>query len=223
MPIQINLLAEAQAVEEMRRRDPVKRAIAVAILLVIVALAWSGIVELKVIAAKGVLAQVQTQINAKNNEYQAVVAQKVKIGAIQTKLNALQTLQGSRFLQGSLLNALQHATVTDVQLIRLREDQSYALKAGSDAKTNGTEVIPATPATVTEKIVLHLYARDFSANPGDQVNKFREAIAKQPYFQAMLDKTNGVQLAAPPSPPQNDAAKPYVLFTVDCNFREVTR
>ena len=35
---------------------------------------------------------------------------------------------------------------------------------------------------------MHLDARDFSANPGDQVNKFKEAIAKQAYFQAMLDQ-----------------------------------
>ena len=30
--------------------------------------------------------------------------------------------------------------------------------------------------------MVHLDARDFSANPGDQVNKFKEAIAKQAYF-----------------------------------------
>ena len=223
MPIQINLLAEAQAAEEMRRRDPVKRAIFIGVVLVIIALGWSGIVELQVIQAKSGLSTVQAQINVKNNEYQAVVAQKVKIGVIQTKLNALQNLQAARFLQGSLLNSLQHATVPDVQVTRLREDQSYVLKEGTEAKTNGTQVIPATPATVTEKITLHLDARDSSVNPGDQVNKFREAIAKQPYFLAMLNKTNGVQLAAPPSPPQTDAAKPYVMFMVDCHFREVAR
>lgn len=44
MPIRLNLLAEAQAMEEMRRRDPVKRAIWVGSLLVAVALAWAGYV-----------------------------------------------------------------------------------------------------------------------------------------------------------------------------------
>ena len=44
MPIHINLLAEAQAAEELRRRDPVKRAIFIGISLVIVALMWSGMV-----------------------------------------------------------------------------------------------------------------------------------------------------------------------------------
>jgi len=39
MPIRINLLAESQALEEMRRRDPVKRAIWVGVLVVSLLLA----------------------------------------------------------------------------------------------------------------------------------------------------------------------------------------
>ena len=39
MPIRLNLLAEAQALEESRRRDPVKRAVWAGVFLVL-ALAW---------------------------------------------------------------------------------------------------------------------------------------------------------------------------------------
>jgi len=42
MPIRLNLLAEAQAAEEARRRDPVKRAIWIGALLVSVVLVWSS-------------------------------------------------------------------------------------------------------------------------------------------------------------------------------------
>jgi len=223
MPIHINLLAEAQAAEELRRHDPVKRAIFISILLVAAALLWSGMVEINAILAKERLDGVQSAINAKTSPYQRVMSDKKKIEVIQAKLDALQKLQASRFLQGSLLNALQHATVNDVQLTRLRVEQSYFLTEGTDPQTNSDRVIAGRPATVKERIAVHLDARDFSANPGDQVNKFREAIAKQAYFQTMLDKTNGVQLASPPSPPQTDMGKPYVTFTLDCHFLEVTR
>jgi hypothetical protein len=223
MPIHINLLAEAQAAEELRRRDPVKRAVFLGVSLVIVALMWSGMVEVNDILAKERFAGVQMAINAKTNEYQRVWADQKKIGMIQVKLAALQEIQGARFLQGSLLDALQHATVDGVQLTRLRVDQAYLYTEGTDTITNGDQVIPGRPATVKERIIAHIDARDFSANPGDQVNRFKDVIAKEPYFQAMLDKTNGVQLANPPSAPQTDADKPYVLFTLDCRYPEVAR
>jgi hypothetical protein len=132
-------------------------------------------------------------------------------------------LQSARFLQGNLLDALQHATVEGVQMTRLRVDQAHIFKEGSMAQTNGDLVTAGKPATVKETIVVHLDARDYSANPGDQVNKFKEAIARQAYFQAMLNKTNGVQLANPPSAPQTDTGKPYVMFTLDCRYPEVIR
>lgn len=40
MPIRINLLNEALAEEDMRRRDPVKRAIFIGVFLVAVSLVW---------------------------------------------------------------------------------------------------------------------------------------------------------------------------------------
>ena len=76
---------------------------------------------------------------------------------------------------------------------------------------------------IREKIVLHLNATDSSANPGDQVNKFQTTIARQPYFEKMLSKTNAVQLASPPSALQTDASKPYVTFMLDCCFPEQIR
>jgi hypothetical protein len=223
MTIHINLLAEAQAAEELRRRDPVKRALFIGASLVVVSLMWSGIVKINTFLAQERLAGVQGSINAQTNASQHVEADLKKIAAIQLKLAALQKLQAARFLQGNLLDALQHATVEGVQLTKLHLDQSFVITEGTAAQTNGTQVVAGRPATVKEKIIAHFDARDFSANPGDQVNKFKDVIAKQAYFRAMLDKTNGVQLANPPSAPQTEGGKPYVLFTLDCRYPEVVR
>ena len=117
MPIHINLLAEAQAAEELRRQDPVKRAIyhrRVAGRRVPDVERHGGGQRLSWRA--NVLPGCKWTINAKTNAYQRVVSDQKKVDAIQAKLTALQKLQAARFLQGNLLNALQHATVNDVQL-----------------------------------------------------------------------------------------------------------
>ena len=215
MPIHINLLAEAQAAEQMRRHDPVKRATFIGASLVLLALVWSGVVEINVVLAREGFATTQMEIASKTNAFQRVEMEQRQVGQAKFKLAALQKLQGARFLQGSLLNALQQATVEGVQLTRLRLDQSYSTMAASDGNTNSDRI--------REKIVLHLSAKDSSANPGDQVNKFQTIIAKQPYFEAILSKTNAIQLAGPPSALQTDAAKPYVTFMLDCYFPDHIR
>ena len=215
MPIHINLLAEAQAAEEMRRHDPVKRATFFGASLVVLALVWSGIVEINVVLVRESLAATQSEIASKTNAFQQVQMEVRQAGQNRFKLTALQKLQAARFLQGNLLNALQQATVDGVQLTRLRLDQSYSVMAASGDKTNDDHI--------RERIVLHLSARDSSANPGGQVNKFQTTIAKQPYFGAMLSKTNAVQLSGSPSALQTDASKPYVTFALDCYFPDQIR
>jgi hypothetical protein len=215
MPIHINLLAEAQAAEEMRRHDPVKRAMFLGGVLVVVFLGWAGTVAIFGMEARATLTGVKTHIDTRTNEFQHVMLEQQKLIQAKSKLMALQKLQAARFLQGNLLNALQQATVEGVQLTRLRVEQTYAELGEKGGKTNNEHI--------KESIILHLSAKDSSANPGDQVNKFQNAIARQPYFQAMLSKTNGVQLAGPPSAVQTDSGKPYVTFMLDCRFADQVR
>ena len=192
MPIRINLLAEAQATEDSRRRDPVKRMIVLGVFAAALMLLWWSWLQLRVIVANRNLSQVEAQIQSRTNTSQLVLISQAKMIGANEKLAALQKLSQSRFLQGNLLNALQQTTVDGVQLLRLHVDQTYFTTEGTAPKTNGTRVTPGQPGTVTEKIVVSLDARDYSSNPGDQVKKFKEAISQQPYFQAALNKTNGV-------------------------------
>lgn len=219
MPIHINLLAEARAAEDMRRRDPVKRALFVGISLVAVALAWGAMEAVEVLLAKGQLTSVEVTVDTKTNAYQSILLNQKQIADDNKKIDMLNELQAGRFLQGNLLDALQHCVVDDVQLTGLRVSQSYSVTEATPAK-NGA---PARPARSTEKISLRLDARDFSPNPGDQVNKFKEAIAKNSYFQAMLDKTNAVQLAGQPSAPLTEDGRTFVNFTLECDFPEKVR
>jgi hypothetical protein len=222
MPIRINLLAEAHAIEDLRRRDPVKRAIWIGICLVLLVLAWSSSLQLKAMIAKGELSRVAAQVSTRANEYQQVLANQRKLAEMNQKLAALEQLATNRLLKGTLLNAMQHATIDDVQLMRLRTEEAYTYNEEIKPKTNSNDrLIPGKPASVTERILVTLDAKDSSANPGDQVNKLKQAVNDAPYFQAMLGKTNQVRLANL-SPPQM-GEKPFVLFSLECRFPEKTR
>lgn len=223
MPIHINLLAEAQAAEDLRRRDPVKRAIFVGSSLVVLMLFWGLMGQINLSLANQGLVGVNIQIDARNKDYTNVVARLNQIAVAKFEMDSLKKLQAARFLQGNLLNALQHIAVNGVQLTRLRVEQRYLVTPGTDPKMGPNGVSPGTPGKSRETIVLFLDARDYSPNPGDQVNNFKRAIAEQPYFKTMLDKTNSVELVGLPSPQTDPDGKNFASFTVECHFPEHLR
>ena len=214
MPIRLNLLAEAQAAEDLRRRDPIKRVVFGGVLVVALVFVWWSWLQLRVMVAKSNLSQIEAQIQSHTNTYQVVLVNEKKITEAKENLAALQKLTHNRFLQGNLLDALQSATVPGVQLVRLRVDQTYQANQGTEVQTN---------VTITEKIVLTLDAEDFSSNPGDQVNRFKDAISDEPYFKAELGRTNVVRLTNLSAPQVDPGGKPSVLFTLQCAYPNRTR
>ncbi|HEV2330164.1 MAG TPA: hypothetical protein VGY56_15385 [Verrucomicrobiae bacterium] len=218
MPIRINLLAEAQAAEEMRRRDPVKRVVIGGVLLLAAMAVWSSTVQLKVMLANRELGQAQFRLDSHKNAYDAAITNNAKIAAIKLKISALNQLINCRMLQGNLLNALQKVSVDNVQMTGIRVDQAYAVSGG----TKGKDGIP-TKSFVTERTVVTLTARDSSPNPGDQVGKFMQALARQDYFRGMLDKSNDVVLTDESSPQLDQSGRNYVSFSVECHFPDHKR
>jgi hypothetical protein len=210
MPIRLNLLAEAQAAEDLRRRDPVKRVIILSVLLVAGILMWGSTLQLKVIIENRNLSSVQFQVDSETNAYNMALSGNAKIVETKKKIAALQKLTNARLLQGNLLNALQKVTVDNVQLMRIRVNQVYIPHSGK------------TP-TITERTSVTLDARDSSSNPGDQVGKFKAALAAHPYFKEMLDPTNSISLTDESSPETDAEGKNFVLFTLECHFPDKTR
>ena len=223
MPIRINLLAEANALEELRRRDPVKRAIWAGVALVVLVLAWSSSLQVKAMIAKGELSRVAGQLSTRTNEFQLVLANQRKLGEANRKLSLLQQMATNRMLHGTLLDAMQRINLDDVQLMRLKTDEIYIYNEEIKTKTNANDhIVPGRPASVTERITITLEAKDSSPNPGDQVNKFKQTVSQSRYFQDSLGKNCEARLANL-SPPQTTEGKPFVLFTLECKFPEKTR
>jgi hypothetical protein len=225
MPIRLNLLAEAQAAEDLRQRDPVKRAIWLAALTVVLMLVFSSFLQLRATFANSELSQVESQISSHTNAYQQVLDNRNKIAEVRQKLGKLRQLSSNRFLNGTLLNAFQQTTVEDVQLLRLRADLTYLCNEGTKTRTNDQGVlIKGRPATATENIRLTLEGNDSSPNPGDQLNKFKQVLAAHSYFKQMLTRTNAISLKNLSSPQVSPTSgKPCVVFTLECRYPEVTR
>jgi hypothetical protein len=219
MPIRINLLAEAIAVEELRRRDPVKRAVFGGAFLVALSLVWFSSIWLTYVVEKQRLNQIDADIEARTKDYNQVQANLKKIADLKLRMDDLDRLTAARFLQGNLMNALQQTYLPNVQLSHLRVDQSYSATPAVPAKTNSFGVIPGQPPAITEHVTLTMDAKDFSANPGDQIQHFKDALFKQDFFGSCL-QTNGIRLSAVSALQTPLDTKPYVLFSLECRLKD---
>jgi hypothetical protein len=224
MPIRINLLAEAQAIEESRRKDPVKRAILGGILIVVGVMIWSSTVQVKIASARANLTGLQASWKKIEQSYQAAIDTKHESLETEEKLVGLQQLTTNRFLWGTTLNALQQTLngIDDVQVLRVKAEQTYFQTEEIKAKTGETR--PPKAATAIEKIVMTIDGVDFTTPSGGQINKFKARIASDPFFQSTLNKTNGVTLLSF-SQPQTDALhpNPFVKFSLQCLVPEKVR
>jgi hypothetical protein len=223
MPIRLNLLAETQAQEDMRRRDPVKRAFVGGIIAVSLMVLWIASLWFKAIAYNSEISSLEHIMQLHADQNKEVMNNLKQIGEITQKLSALDKLSTNRFLVANMLNALQQSTVSEVQLLRLKLDDTLTLSEEVKAAAGRA----ARPASVTEKIILTLDAKDSCSKPGDLIPQFKQKIAAAPYFDAMLNKGDqervhlkdgsygAVQIGL-----DNKAFQPFAL---ECRFKEKTR
>ena len=226
MPIRINLLAEIQAAEDERRKDPVKRAFIAAAVVVGAVAVWTATLQVKVMAANREVTQLQSQWKSIEKDYQAAVGTQRKNLETDDKLAALRALSTNRFLWGNVLGSFAQTlnNIDDVQIVRMKVDQTYHLVEATPNRTNGTTVVRGKPGTATEKIALVIDAMDSSAQAGTKVTRFKDAIGAQTYFQQSLAKTNGLLLLSQSAPQVNPGSgSQFVMFQLQCTFPEKVR
>ena len=229
MPIRINLLAEAQAAEDLRRRDPAKRAIWVAALLVAGILGWSSVLGMKSWAASSTLNNRVLESQGLSKQYDLAKDNQKKLTEAEAKLAALTSFTSNRFLQANVLDSLMHLppdVVSTIQIIRLRTEQDFDLTRATAASTSDSgKPIPGKPGHAEEKIILYIDAKDSSANPGDeQITKYIHALAGTPYFQAQQITTNSIQMRITGNVQVDaDTGKPFIPFVLECAFPKRVR
>ena len=235
--IRINLLAESQAAEERRLRDPAKRAVWIAGFAIALVLLWSLSIQFKISRAQSELTRQEKYWASIEPKHRAATETLKNTAAIEQKLAALNRLSTNRFFYGSTLNALQLSVVDPVQVLRLKFNQSFTFVEGSapvkvqsskadesNAQSPKPKVAKAIPAAAVEKLSLTIEARDWNP-PELNYNKYKEALANLPYFKASLNGADALRLTAL-SKPTADAANPsqsFVLFTLEMKYPEVSR
>jgi hypothetical protein len=219
MPIKINLLAEAQEIEELKRRDPVKRFILVGVVLVFIILAWSSSLMVKIMMVKGEVANLEREVQAKESSHKQILENQKAVAELRNRIAALNQLAADRFLIGTMLNALQTNTVDNVQLTRIKLDQVYTLIPEVKAKDKSQK---PKPATVKENVTLTLTARDKSPTPGDGVSGFQAVLSKDAYFLSVLDQ-KGFRLTHLGAAQTDLDGRPYVQMTLEGRFPEKIR
>lgn len=220
MPIRINLLAEAQAAEEMRRKDPVKRAVWIGGFVVFVVLLCAATLQFKIIVAKSEVSGLQGNWKTIEKQVKEINDHRNNARELEQKLSALNQFTTNRMLWASALNAFQYTPVDGVQLVRVHAEQTFTVNEGSKPAPDGKGA--AKPTTVTEKTIVMIDGRDFSSRPGDQVPRFKQTLASYPYFESVLQKTNKIQLTSQTAP-QMEFGKSFVGFELKLFFEEKER
>jgi hypothetical protein len=225
MPIRINLLAEAQAAEEIRRKDPAKRAIYVAAALIVMVLVWMSSLQVKIMADKAHLGDLEARLSAHTNAYNQILNNKHSLIETDDKLAALNRLAANRFLNGPLLNALMHGGAEGIQITRFHLEQSFAQIAEVPGVMEHGRMAGGKPGVAVEKNKLVLDAKDTSASPGSEaINRFKETLAHCEYFEKHQISTNDILLKNLSTPQlDNESGKPYVLFSLELIYPDHER
>ena len=104
MPIRINLLAEAQSAEEMRRKDPVKRAVWVGGFVVFIMGLWAMTLQFKIIQARSEVSALQVEWKSIDKQVQVINDHRNSTRDLEMKLSALDQFTTNRLLWAGVLN-----------------------------------------------------------------------------------------------------------------------
>ena len=223
MAIRINLLAEAQEAEELRRKNPVKRAIWIGSFCVALTLIWILKLQLDISFSKKAYHEIEQSWKDDSSKYAAVTNNEIKIRVADEKLAALDRLATNRFFWAPVLNALQQTMINGIQVIRVTGSQKYTKEA---PRTLGSGASKTTiPGSMDEDITLSIDAKDF--NPDAQnYNKFKETLCNYDFFVKELRRRDGFildgTLSAPTADP-SDPSRQFVVFKLTSHFPEARR
>ena len=125
MPIRINLLAEQQAAEDARRRDPVKRALILGSVLVVFTLLWTLMAHMQVKARRAEFQNEEARYKQIEDNSKAVKTIQFEIGDIERRMVSLDRYSTNRVLWASMLDALQRPKFDNIRLKSISANQVY--------------------------------------------------------------------------------------------------
>jgi hypothetical protein len=140
MPIRINLLAEQQAAEEARRKDPVKRAIWIGSVLVFATIVWAMMEHLELTQRRSELTNLEAQFKKADDSARRVRDTLAEAGDLEDRIRALEKYSTNRILWASTLDGFQKASMEQIRFKAIETNQRYL--------TNGVNVFFTTNLVV---------------------------------------------------------------------------
>ena len=123
--------------EQARRKDPVKRTMQGGVALVALALCCVGLVQFKMRRAGTELSELESKWKAIASDYAELEKKLKKSVDLEIRLGQLQSMATNRFLVGSMLDAVQYAVLPDINIVRLKTDQSFVTEQPPHRKAFG--------------------------------------------------------------------------------------
>lgn len=216
--LHLDFLAEESEQQIRRRRDPVRWASAAAAALVLAMLAWGGSMWLSLHRAEESLANANQALYGLQKKAMAVVVLSKKISELERVLRLLHKHATNRFLWAESLAELPATLVTNIQVMQIRMDESFTLVPGTKEVRNGEKVTPAKPATITQRPVLTLQAKDTGDPPAAYA--FIQALNDSDWVKRSLRKNDPIRLKERGAE-QLDPANPrqtFILLAIECYF-----
>ena len=220
MPIRVNLMAEAQALEEARRRNPVKLGIWIAGFFVALVGLWIAKVQMDIYFAKNDLAQLNAQWRADEAKYIGVTNNENQITAIKGKIAALEHLHTNRFLWGPVLNALQQTVVDQVQVTHIWGLQIIEREANRSVA--GKTILGTANF---EKIKLSIAGKDYSPSAEGYKN-YEDTLNHFDFFAKKMGGREGFTIEGAPSQKFQEApgsSREFRNFTLTNQFPDIRR
>ncbi len=197
MPIRINLLAEQQAAEDARRRDPVKRALWAGGALVAVLVLWAVSLQFRVTVAKAALTGTSSRLQSLEDNSTEARQRWAEASSVESRLENLRRYTTNRFLCATALDALQQLEVDDVRVVHLQTAHAYASNAPAAIKTN--LVVPLAAGKGWQFWKSSPPPVDVASLVSNQVNVLTNKLGLNPAvpFTAKVEvKTNATQATA---------------------------
>lgn len=222
--IHIDFLATRHEAEARRRRDPVRWGLRLAALITVAMLTWAGILGYQIWRAEIALGNSEKALHTVQKRAIKVAMLSKQIGELERTLRLLTKHATNRFLWAVPLGELPAAMVENLQMIQVKMEEGLTLTPGTKESRAGDKVIPAKPATVTQKFTLTLQAKD-SGDPA-VTEEFIKTLTELEWFKANLTQNRAVRLKdrGPEQVDPTDPSRTFILITVECAFPEkVTR
>jgi hypothetical protein len=220
-------MAEAQALEEARRRNPVKLGIWIASFFVALMGLWIMEKQLEIYNAKTELTGehgLNAQWKADEAKYAGLTNDEARIAGIKGRIAALDHLHTNRFLWGSVLNALQQTVVDQVQVTHIWAAQTYEREPNKTVGSGATlKTIPGSANF--EKIKLSIAGKDYSAS-GDGYKNYEDVLNHFEFFAKKMGGREGFAIEGAPGPKLQESpgsSREYRVFTLTNQFPDIRR